>query len=737
LYFDGTGDYLSIPASSNFAFGTGDFTVETWVYANESSTKGIVSTATITKAGFSMSMDMAWLGTNTATSSYAWTLPTATWVHLAISRNNGMVSFFVNGIVMKTVSDPSNLISSTLKVGERYASGNEGYSFNGYIDDLRITKGKARYTSNFIPPTQLTKDTWVNGKDGMVWTKRRNNIGDPYISDTVRGAYNGVLLTDSNLTQFTSSTAFVTSFNKDGFSIGNDQGINKLSDSYVSWTFAKAPKFFDVVTYTGNGATNRVLSHSLNCEVGMITVKATSTTGDWLTYHRSATGDLKLNLTGAQTSSKTLIPSATTSTFTVNSSANTNGVTYVAYLYAHDSSSSGIIQCGSFTTDGSGNATVNLGWEPQYILYKRSSSTGNWTISDVMRGASANSTNNVRYLTAESSAAEADTSWLYSTSTGFTGNANNIANTKFIYLAIRRPNKTPTSGRDVYNASNVINDFSVSNFPVDLVLSKQKTGNNGWRGVDRLRGSAKPIRTNASDAENSEGFWYLDDNLGVRCPSLSTISGYFNYMFKRAPGFFDNFCYTGTGVNRSINHNLGVKPDLLILKSRSSTNDWQLWFNGLSATEKMVLNSTAAKVADATLLNSTLPTSTLISLGTQNAANTNAATYVGYAFANLTGIQSIGTYVGNGTSQTINCGFSAGVRFFLCKAVTTTGSYWVFDSTRGIVAGTDFGLQLNTAAAEVTSADAVDPTSVGVVVNQEATCSINANGVTYMYWAIA
>ena len=97
--------------------------------------------------------------------------------------------------------------------------------------------------------------------------------------------------------------------------------------------------------------------------------KSTSTTGDWNTYHRSATGDLKLNTTDAQTGSKTILPSASTTTFTVSGVANTNGVTYVAYLYAHDTASDGKIQCGSTTVSGN-VADVNLGWEPQYLILK-------------------------------------------------------------------------------------------------------------------------------------------------------------------------------------------------------------------------------------------------------------------------------------------------------------------------------------------------------------------------------
>jgi hypothetical protein len=110
---------------------------------------------------------------------------------------------------------------------------------------------------------------------------------------------------------------------------------------------------------------------------------------------------------------------------------------------------------------------------------------------------------------------------------------------------------------------------------------------------------------------------------------------------------------------------------------------------------------------------------------------------VAYLFASCPGVSKVGSYTGNGSSQTIDCGFTGGARFFLVKRTDSTGDWWVYDSARGITAPADPALRLNSTAAEVTSADAVDPTSVGIVVNQEATCNINVSSATYIYLAIA
>ena len=602
------------------------------------------------------------------------------------------------------------------------------------------------YTGNGTTQT-INNGIDLAGKGGMVWIKSRTVARTHNLFDNSRtGLAYQVISTDTTTSQVDVDNR-LTGLNTNGFSLGLSTAVNGTSENYGSWTFRKAPKFFDVVTYTGNGVAGRQIPHNLGCDVGMVIIKDTNNTADWMVYHKSTGTDgfMTLNTTAAFTPFANSW--AISNTYFSPTYRNANGTTYVAYIFAHDPSADGIIQCGSFTTDVSGNATVNLGWEPQYVMTKKSLTTGNWVISDASRGAAVDFNSPVIY--ANTSAAEFNSSNAYRpNAAGFFAVSGGLSETS-IYLAIRRPNKPPTSGTEVYNAiartgTGAVATVSGVGFAPDMVVASGRTSGYDKSFLDKLRGRGVLSSTSSyqevipATGRDLISFGMDGVSVGIQASTpINAVASTINHFFKRAKGFFDNFCWTGTGVNRTIAHNLGVAPELLILKSRSAAGDWQVWFSGLASNEKLLLNSTAAKVTDTTLLNSTLPTSTLISLGTQAAVNTSSATYVGYAFANLPGIQSIGTYTGNGGTYNLNCGFSGGARFVILKAVTATGSFWVFDSVRGIVASTDFGLQLNSTAAEVTSADAVDPYSSGVSINQETTCNLNVNGVVYFYWAIS
>jgi hypothetical protein len=108
-----------------------------------------------------------------------------------------------------------------------------------------------------------------------------------------------------------------------------------------------------------------------------------------------------------------------------------------------------------------------------------------------------------------------------------------------------------------------------------------------------------------------------------------------------------------------------------------------------------------------------------------------------YLFATKAGISKVGSYTGNGSSQTINCGFTTGARFVLIKRTDSTGDWYVWDTVRGIIASTDPHLSLNTTVAEVTTDDSVDPDNSGFIVNQLAATNINVTSATYIFLAIA
>jgi hypothetical protein len=246
------------------------------------------------------------------------------------------------------------------------------------------------------------------------------------------------------------------------------------------------------------------------------------------------------------------------------------------------------------------------------------------------------------------------------------------------------------------------------------------------------------IQSNATFAE-STGTDYLSGvsmNRAVWGGGWSAYSGVF-YGLQRAPGFFDEVCYTGTGVARTVAHNLAAVPELMIVKGRSGTTAWQVYSSALVNTEYLVLNTTAAKATGATRWNSTTPTNTVFSLGTATEVNTSAATYVTYLFASCPGVSKVGSFTGTGTTQVINCGFTGGARFVLIKATSTTGDWYVWDSAQGIVAGNDPYLRLNSSFNQVTTTDWVDTAATGFELSNAGGNLANSNGVSYIFLAIS
>jgi len=604
----------------------------------------------------------------------------------------------------------------------------------------------------------------VNGVDlatkgGLVWTKNRTGtVRDHQLLDTVRGS-SSVLF--SNLTDAAlSASNRITSFNSDGYTLSTNATVNGSGQTYVGWTFAQAAKFFNVVTYTGNGS-NRTIAHSLGVAPGMIMIKRTDSTSDWIVYHRSLTNTeySVLNTTAAKVTGATTYwnsATATSTDFSLGTAAdvNTNTATYVAYLFAHDTTSDGIIQCGSFTTDGSGNATVNLGWEPQYFLTKPSSTTGNWEILDTARGLRLGADRELypNATTAEFTLQQgADP-----TATGFNVKSDNASST-YVYMAIRKGlMRPPTDATKVFainartgtGAAATVTAGSITT-GVDLVMSKAR-GTAGYSASfqDRLRGTTSQLAANQTAAETTATTEVTAFNMdGVTVGTSSGLGNintnavtYINYFFKQARGFFDIVGYTGTGSAHVEKHNLGVAPELIILKPRSVSGEWRVFFNLTgSGYDVAYLEQTVAKAAQtySSGFLTAQPTDTDIPLDTNSNVNGSGTTYVAYLFASAPGVSKIGTYTGNATTNQINCGFAAGARFVLIKRIDSTGYWYFWDTTRGIVSGNDPYLLLNSTAIEVTSTDYIDPYSAGFELSSTAPAALNASGGTFMFLAIA
>ncbi len=616
-----------------------------------------------------------------------------------------------------------------------------------YVDDVFSTylydgTGSAQTITNGID---------ISGEGGLVWIKNRESgTQDNVLNDTERGA--GQIIESNNTNAQFLSTARFSAFNSNGFTVGTDNATNQSGNGIVSWTFRKAPGFFDVVTYTGDGVSGKSISHSLESVPGFIIIKNQDETNSWNCWHRGVTSPnsswwqnyLTLNTTnaaGSWTTGLTAEPTSTSFTVGTGGGVNNSGVNYVAYIFAHDESSFGtdgdesIIKCGTF--EGNVGTVVNLGFEPQWILVKRVDGARDWFIYDTMRGLPGSDNANTLSLSPNLSAAENDARSIHITSTGFkVSTSTGLNSDTHIYMAIRRPNKPPEVATEVFKATNLVAGPVSLGFVPDLNLSKYTAGVQSWFWLDRLRGGSANLYSDSTAAEGGGvGINFDETTNSISGQGYGTL--YANWAFKRAPGFFDVVAYTGTGANQAVNHNLGVTPEFLIIKDRngSSTNDWICTHKDLTNTDPYIfLNSSAAEGPYGLTWNT--PSSTALNISAVNYINVASNNYIAYLFATLPDVSKVGSYTGTGSTLNVDCGFSAGARFVLIKRTDSTGDWYVWDTARGIVSGNDPYLLLNSTAAEVTSTDYIDPYASGFTVST-ALAALNASGGTYIFLAIA
>ena len=626
------------------------------------------------------------------------------------------------------------------------------------------------FTSNGSPTIVENGTEYVadSGKGGLLWIKDRDTESHHILVDTVRGPTKTLWSGGDGQYPERTETTYVTGFTSSGFTVGSGGEVNGDGKDNVSWTFRKQPGFFDVVTYTGTGSAQNI-SHNLGSVPGCIIIKNLSNTADWTVYHRGVDAtapedyNLALNKTDARDDNVAYFnDTAPTSTvFTVNSDSttNTNGDTYVAYLFAHDAQEFGtnedesIIKCGSYTGN-SGSQTIDVGFEAQWVLIKNtSSSSTDWFVVDVMRGLADTSAVDAALIRANESDAEQTSGaggariTTRNTGFGFISESNlscNRSGETYIYMAIRRPNKPASefAATDLFalagNTYTTSDPAFVSGFPVDMGLSDGP--DMGWDKdiATRLTGT-KRQETNKDSAEGNQPAYKWDYMNGYMSGTNGSTYG---WQWRRAPGFFDVVTYEGNTSNpRTIAHNLGAVPEMIWVKSRGpNTASWRVYDSINGPTKGLWLNQTYGSGTEANWWSNTAPTNALFTVGGESGVNATNQSFIAYLFASVAGISKLGSYTGTGNDLNVDCGFSAGARFILIKRTDELygdNGWYVWDSARGIVSGNDPYILLNSSAAQVTNTDYIDPLASGFTVTSSAPAALNNNGGTYLFYAIA
>jgi hypothetical protein len=206
-------------------------------------------------------------------------------------------------------------------------------------------------------------------------------------------------------------------------------------------------------------------------------------------------------------------------------------------------------------------------------------------------------------------------------------------------------------------------------------------------------------------------------------------------MWRRAPGFFDVVTYEGNGqVGREVPHSLGVAPEMMWVKSRSSgTDNWMVYNKSRGSSAWLVLNTSQSGQNNSNSPWAEIdPTEDGFYTSGATVVNGIGKSYIAYLFASTPGVCSIGYYTGDGVDVDVDCGFTNGARFVLIKC-TGTGDWMYFDTVRGISSTDSPMLKLNETAAQVPGSF-IKPFDKGFTVIDEA---VNGNQKTYIYMAIA
>ena len=408
-----------------------------------------------------------------------------------------------------------------------------------------------------------------------------------------------------------------------------------------------------------------------------------------------------------------------------------------------------IIKCGSYITDSNEDANVYLGWEPSWVLVKRTDSSSggaDWMIVDSIRGfpnaqeIQANTGGQSNVLAPNLNDAENNTNRLGLTSTGFYADQYG-PNRNWIYMAIRRPDplvgKPPEAGTDVFNVANYDSTAPAfnANFAVDFAMFRRTTSSYDWRTSARLI-LTKYLRTNTTDAETTENDYVFDYNDG-----WNKQTGYANtevsWMWKRGAGF-DVLAYAGLTGGKDIAHSLGKTPEMYWIKSRTSgSQEWFVYHKGLNGGSNpegynLQLQSSGAEGNSGSAF-WYAPTSTHLRLKSFGGTNFTGSNYIAMLFASVDGISKVGYYDGTASSNPITVGFQP--RFVFVKCTSTAASWVVWDTLRGFTASDVKYLLLDSNNPQGT-ANVVEPTSTGFTLTGTSNSS-NGSGQKYIYYAHA
>jgi len=762
IKFDGSGDALTIPGSSDFQFGTGDFTIECWHYAvgTPGTNDGIISWYEDDSSGPVIEMTGAQYQLyefgNSGTHQDVSAFTTDQWNHIALVRNSAVTKFYLNGSETYSVSDTQDydsVMGGEVNIGRFYSS---GLDMDGYLDEIRISD-TARYTGTFTPSTtEFTADANTKLLIHSDWT--------------------GGLGADSsgNDNDFTPTNLVAT-----------DQMVDSPTNNFPTvnplWYRTGYPNTLSEGNLELTVTTGTATNHPTIATIGGIQ------SGKWYVEMDMAA----FSSGGAAIGVVMSVPEMT------YIFQNTDGITSRWYRNDGDKGYTG------FNASSYGNSYtqgdiigVAIDMDNGAIYFSKNNTWQN--SGDPTSGASKTGAAFTDLLTAMP-----DGGWTfffeaYHTSStlvmnfgqdsSFAGNktaqgnqdSNSIGDFYYEpptdYLALCTSNLAspeialPTAhfNTKLYTGDGATT-LAVSGvgFQPDFTWIKNRSAADDHTLVDSVRGATNYLVSNESDAEvddstfvaslDSDGFTVGDDVVvntstedyaswnwkagttfdPATAGTVTTGSGSAN-----ATAGFSIVKYTGEAGSITVGHGLSQAPEMIIAKNLDGTYFWAGYHKDIGNTKSISINDSGAEYPEKTW-NDTTPSSTVFTLGASTETSAHRFNYTGedfiaYCFHSVEGYSKVGSYEGNGDNDGtfVYTGFRP--MWVMAKCSDQSGSWLMTDSVRFPYNVTEDPLFANESSAETNSSTyAIDILSNGFKCRGVNNNTNNSSGDSYIYLAFA
>ena len=762
-YFDGSGDSLSIPNSSDFDFQSDDFTMEAWIYQTEQNSQWYQISSKYNSSTYSWwwacyaNVQYCYLYPGVNLYNAGKTIPLNTWTHVAVTCKDGIAKLYQNGEVIYTIgfSGPMTTTPNAVTFGE---DGDGNYDFKGYMADARIYKGVAKYYTPLPTAEYRFKAiTYTGNGTGL------NKIGGPNYSNGVSGYLNS-LPSNSGASLFDGDTSNnFQSSNSSGSGIKFVPTIaitgsielylrnGDTNNTQFAYSLDGGSSFTNVTSVGGGGSYVNIGNQTITTTNGII-VRHITTAGSNTVNWRA----IKVNGTVLLDGDGSTIPFSPGLVWLKNDDSYTGHhclYDSVRGVYKHIQTSSNAAEytestgrgLSSFNSEGftldtstnehAGQGNINRSGQ-QYVAYV-------WNAGGAATTIAVNSLNSNSYNTSRTWSLGLSGGFDQPATNAFNGNINNQArtggNNVQIVLTFSPPISVSTSievmGENYHSAnftytatvdgtthtiSNVIGatlaKFNLSGSLTQITIDNTISGGRGYLNHVKL-----------------DGNWLVDSGVtSHQVPSrASTVSS------NPAAGFSISTFTSPSSGTFSIGHKLNTAPKLVIVKTTGTGSDWSVYHASAvtNTSQYLALNSQAGLASSSTIWGDALPTSSVVGL-TSGGAVATSQPCVAYCWSEVPNYSKISSYTGTGASgNVVTTGFRPA--FLLIKGDIDGEDWIIMDNARTPSNPVNDAFFANTLAVpNAISAYNVDFNDDGFTVNN-TNPRFNTYNAPYFYMAFA